>query len=308
LPGIKVEAAEHATNKECMRERFKEKSVPHPHFFCTSSLEEAFSMCRKLRYPVVIKPVDNMGARGVRRIEKEDELEDAFYKALSFSSKGRVIIEEYMAGYELSIDALVWDGHVHLLTVADRFIKHPPYFVEVGHIIPSAVQKNILDEAFNVMKMGIWALGIDWGAAKADIKLTKEGPKIGELAARLSGGFHSQFTAPLATGMDYTKAVIALSVGEGLKEEYIIPKKNHAAAECAIIAKPGRIVKIEGVDEAEKIKGVAHILFTKKVGEYAEEQTDNMRKVGHVITTARTRDEALFCCHLALETIKVHTA
>ena len=77
----------------------------------------------------------------------------------------------------------------------------PPYFIEIGHSIPSALPEEKLAQAFDVMKRAIRAVGITRGAAKADIRITNRGAVIGEITARLSGGFHSQYTDPLATGM-----------------------------------------------------------------------------------------------------------
>jgi len=61
---------------------------------------------------------------------------------------------------------------------------------------------------------GIKALGINMGCAKGDIKITSDGPKIGELAARLSGGFMSAYTYPLSTGVDLMRAAIEIALGQ----------------------------------------------------------------------------------------------
>ena len=94
--------------------------------------------------------------------------------------------------------------------MADRHIENLPYFIEMGHSIPSCLPQEQLDDAFDMMKKAIKAIGIKNGAAKADIKITSEGARIGEITARLSGGFHSQYTEYLATGMNSTRAAVQL--------------------------------------------------------------------------------------------------
>ena len=150
------------------------------------------------------------------------------------AAQGKVILKEYMEGPELSVDSLVYDGEVYLLTIADRIISGEPYFIERGHTIPSTLDDETLARVFDVMKQGIRALGIKVGASKADMKVTPDGPKIGEMTARLSGGFHSQYTDPLATGMCSMKAAIDIAMGKPLDKSDITPKFQRSACERSL--------------------------------------------------------------------------
>jgi biotin carboxylase len=120
LPGIKFEDAEAATNKIKMRMRLKEHNVPCPNFLPVWSIADAKKACRILKFPVVIKPSDNMGARGVTRIDNRNQIADAFRLAKSASPSGELIIEEYMEGAELSIDAVIFKGEITFTGIADR--------------------------------------------------------------------------------------------------------------------------------------------------------------------------------------------
>jgi biotin carboxylase len=201
LPGIKFEDAEAASNKIKMRERLKLNNVPIPEFRKCWSLDELVKAASELKYPVVLKPADNMGARGVMKIENDIMLEKAYHNAKSASPSGELIVEEYMAGPELSIDALIFNGEIYITGVADRIIEREPYFIELGHVMPSNLEQSLLDDAVDVFKKGIKALGLTIGAAKGDIKVTKDGAKVGEIAARLSGGFMSAYTYPYSSGV-----------------------------------------------------------------------------------------------------------
>jgi len=214
LPGIKFEDAEAATNKIKMRMRFKEHEVPSPKFLPVWSLSDAKKAGKILGFPCVIKPSDNMGARGVMLIDNLNQISDAFKFAKNASPSGEIIMEEYMEGPELSIDAVIYNNEITFTGIADRIIEHPPYFIETGHNMPSALSDDVLRQAREVMKKGIRALGITIGAAKGDIKITKNGPMIGELAARLSGGFMSAYTYPLSTGVNLMRAVIEIALGQ----------------------------------------------------------------------------------------------
>ena len=305
LPGIRYDVAERATDKIKMRECFKKHGVPSPDFEYVWTREEARRALERLGAPVVIKPADNMGARGVRLIESADEVDEAFTEARQASVSGMIIIEQFMQGPELSIDALVWDGHVEIASVADRIIDKAPYFIERGHILPSAMPKADLHAACRVMIQGIRALGIDIGAAKGDIKMTPQGPKIGELAARLSGGFHSGFSYPLATGVNLMEAALKISMGEPPGD--LRPKRHRVAGERAIIPEPGLITRIQGLNKARTLPGVEKIFTMYKVGDIYHPPTCNMGKFGNIIAVADTRSELNEIYRRVLATIKIST-
>ena len=303
LPGIPFEVAERATDKIKMRQVLKGRGVPIPDFRPIWTLEECQKAVQDMPLPLVIKPCDNMGARGVRKIERLDDLIPAFREAKEASISGKLILEEFMEGPELSLDALVFEGSIHITGVADRIIERAPYFVEIGHTLPSALPEKQQSRAVAVFKQAIFALGIDIGAAKGDIKITPEGPKIVEIAARLSGGWMSAYTYPLSTGVNLYKAAIQIALGETPTD--LKPKTSLVSAERSLLPPPGKILSIQGVEEARKIKGVKEIILMKEAGDMAEEPRSNLGKVGYVITVGKTREEAIRINDLAREILKI---
>ncbi len=305
LPGITYETAELATNKYKMRQRLSEAGVPCPQFGRAWNYDDAVEVFKELSPPVVVKPTMNMGARGVVRVDRIEDLKNSFQNAKSNSPVGEVIIEEYMEGDELSIDALVYNGDIHITGVADRIIEYPPYFVETGHIMPSNLPQNVQDNAIEIMKKGIRALGITIGAAKGDIKITSDGAKVGEIAARLSGGFMSAFTYPYSSGVNLIRNGILIALGE--RPQDIVPKTSLTSVEKAIIPKPGIVKSISGIDNAMKINGVKNIFLNVKEADYVKVPTNNVEKAGNVIVVSETREESLKIAEKALETIEIET-
>ena len=303
LPGIPFEVAERATDKIKMRQCLQEYKVPVPDFRPIWSLEEAQRAVNELPLPLVIKPCDNMGARGVKKIERPEELIAAFREAKEASISGKLIIEKFMEGPELSLDALVFDGRIEVTGIADRHIERAPYFVEIGHTLPSNLPEDQQEKVKDVFRQAIRALGINVGAAKGDIKLTPEGPKIVEIAARLSGGWMSVHTYPLSSGVNLMKGAIQIALGETPTD--LQPKHSLVSAERSLIPAPGKILSIKGVDEARKIKGVKEIIFMKEVGDTAEEVKSNLGKTAYVITVGKTREEAIRINDLARQTIRI---
>ncbi|WP_039947954.1 alpha-hydroxy-acid oxidizing protein [Leptospira fainei] len=290
LPGIRFVDAEAASNKVKMRERLKKAGVPIPGFAAIWSIQDTRDALEFLKFPLVMKPADNMGARGVVKVNNREELQAAFKHAKKYSPTGEMILEEYMPGPEVSVDALAWDGNYAITGIADRIIEREPYFIEMGHNMPSALSESVLKEIEDVMFRGMKALGIHRGAGKGDIKVTPDGVKIGEIAARLSGGFMSAFTFPLSSGINLNRAAILIALGE--EPDNLEPLYKRVSIERALLAPKGKLLAIEGFEEAKKIDGVTDIFLLHKIGDIIPEPTNNIEKTGHVIITADTLSDA----------------
>lgn len=303
LPGIKFESAEKATNKLKMRKSFTEYGAPSPKYFECWTLDDAKNSIKEIRLPAVIKPSDNMGARGVRKINEFSEIEEAFKNAKSESPSGEIIIEEYIDGDELSIDALIYNGKIMFTGIADRIIGLEPYFVELGHIMPSNKSDSEIEKAKQAMIKGIKALGLDFGGAKGDIKLTKNGAMIGEIAARLSGGFMSIFTYPYSTGCNLMESAIKVALGEDPGD--LSYEHKRVAVEKAIIPKSGYIKSIKNIEKARKLRGVKNVFIHITEGQIFESPRNNLEKAGNVIVVGKTRKEALKIADDAVKSINI---
>jgi biotin carboxylase len=290
LPGIPYEAALNASDKERMRQCFKHAGLPSPEFtVLRQNLTPDFAL--PFGYPVVVKPVDNMGGRGCRRVDSSTGLKPAVKDALRFSRSGRVIVEEYMDGPEFSLDAIVYQGTVTLCGFADRHIFFPPYFIEMGHTMPSMLNDKSQALLLEVFTTGIRALGLTMGAAKGDLKLSSRGPMIGEIAARLSGGYMSGWTYPYASGVEPTREAILAALGK--PPGTLVPLRNWTSAERAFISIPGKIRSIRGLEEAETAEYVKDLFLRVKTGDRVHFPENNVGKCGNIISAAPSRETAV---------------
>jgi hypothetical protein len=242
-----------------------------------------------------------MGARGVRRVDDEEQLREALDTALEQSAGGRAIVEQYLEGPELSLDALIHGGRITICGVADRHICFPPYFVEMGHTMPSALAPEILRDAEEVFQRGIRALGITEGAAKGDIKATPKGAVVGEIAARLSGGYMSGWTFPFASGVEVTAA--ALNIAVGLPPGDLEPRRNWVSAERAFISIPGAVNTLEGIEEARGIPGIEELFLRVSPGQQVQLPINNMGKCGNLISKAPNRSQAVEAVEAAVRSV-----
>jgi len=303
--GIDPDVALRSTNKYLMRQTLRQARVPVPDFEMVESYSRAVEVFERLGGDCVVKPVDNMGARGVRRVVSLEELKDACDLAFQYARQGKILIEQYIDGVELSIDALVVEGQIVITGVADRIIEYAPYFVETGHILPSQLPNDMIMAGVDVFQRGVKALGITVGAAKGDIKVTPTGSFVGEIAARLSGGFMSTHTFPYATGIDLMENILRIHLGFGLGD--VSPKRYWVSIERAIIPAPGVVVAIEGEEDARGMEYVRDVVIKVKEGDVLREPQNNLDKAGNVIVCAPTYQEAIQASHRAVRALRVVT-
>jgi len=303
LPGISFEAALDASDKERMRKRFKEAGVPSPEFIVVNGQSGETGVSLPFSWPAVVKPVDNMGARGCRRVDSQAELKAAVAEAMAFSRSGRVIVEEYMEGPEFSVDALVYKGEITICGFADRHIFFPPYFIEMGHTIPSSIDSATMRPLIETFNKGVKALGITDGAAKGDVKLTARGPMIGEIAARLSGGFMSGWTFPYSSGVLPTKGAIEIAIGK--KPSGLEDKWNWTSAERAFISIPGMVRSIEGIEKAKVMPYVRDVYSRIKSGMTVTFPENNVTKCGNIISVAPDRETAVKAAENAARSVLI---
>jgi biotin carboxylase len=305
LPGIPYEAALNASDKERMRRCFKNAGLPSPEFTILSEIP-ARPPADLSAWPLVVKPVDNMGGRGCRRVNGFEELKAAVKEALAFSRSCRAIVEAFMEGPEFSVDAVVYGEEITICGLADRHIFFPPYFIEMGHTMPTAAGKAEQEAVLEIFRAGIRALGIAGpgraGAAKGDIKLTPSGPMIGEIAARLSGGYMSGWTYPYASGVEPVRGAVLAALGR--KPEGLEPRKNWTSAERAFISIPGRVRSIHGAEAARR-PGVQDLFFRAAPGSRVAFPENNVGKCGNVISAAPDRDSAAAAAEAAARAVLI---
>ncbi len=325
LPAHSFEAALNASIKPRMRECFKKAGVPSPEFFSLSkdeiSEEKVRFITEALGFPCVVKPADSMGARGCRMIRTHEEALSAVRVAAEHSRSQTVIIEEYMEGPEYSIDALIINGSFFVTGFADRHIYYPPYFIETGHTMPTKESEKRKLELIETFARGAASLGLTCGAAKADIKYTAKGPQVGEIAARLSGGYMSGWTFPYSSDCNLTMQALRIAAGEEpeylLKNSFALPVKNtgysvfqlpgsRVSAERAWISIPGTIKAVEGLDNAKNVLHVENVFPRPvKAGDAVDFPRNNVQKCGNVISCADDYDAAVSAAERACSKILV---
>ena len=230
------------------------------------------------------------------------ELLDNYEYAHSCSRHGKVIIEEYLDGPEVSVEVMVVNGVVNILQITDKITTEAPHFVEMGHTqptqLPIATQAAIRDVAVAACK----AIGINEGPAHVEMKVTKKGPVMIELGARMGGDNITTHLVPLSTGIDMVGSTIKVALGE---KPDIEPTLHSGSAIRYFEVPFGTIMAIENVEQANQIPGVKQITFTKEIGEESTPIHCSNDRIGFVIAQGATAEEAIASCERAMEVIKI---
>ena len=232
LPGLSVEAARLSSDKYRQKEWLNSANIPLPRFQRAFN-GMAITVAKMLwQGPVVVKPVDSRGGRGVIRCADGVGPDFAWQIAHDNSPTGNVIVEQWLDGPQLSTESIVQDGRV-LFTAAglrnyERLEEFAPFVIEDGFDEPwlPAPGDNIIEKCGDVIVQACRAL--DWyqrgaGTVKGDLVIHDECVHVIELAARLSGGFFSTHGVPQTTGVDLVGAAIRAALGETLKPIEPVP-------------------------------------------------------------------------------------
>jgi biotin carboxylase len=205
------QTAINSTNKWQMRNVFKTHNCSIPDFFIVDKLSSI--NVDQLSFPLIVKPIDSSGSRGVSKVSNIKEFNKAVKYAINESISQKAIIEEYIDGCEVSVESISWYGKHTIIAITDKITTGPPHFVELEHHQPSKlgplIQEKIKIETLNALN----ALNVQYGASHTEIKISSNNtPYLIEVGARMGGDFIGSHLTSLSTGYDYLKGVIEVAL------------------------------------------------------------------------------------------------
>ncbi len=277
-----------ATSKARQREAFAAAGVPHARALDPRDPSLAF--------PCVVKAPDRQGQRGLALVTDREELETALGAALAESRFGNVLVEEHVEGPEVTVNAFSLDGGFTPLTVTDRLTAEPPAFgVALAHVWPSGHD----DEPIVVAaRAAVEALGIRNGPSYTQLRLGPDGPVVMEVAARL-GGRSRRRALPGRDGRRPERARDRGGAGRGghvtrLSQADSGRTGGQAGAAVAFLVPPeGRLVDVDGVDDAQAVDGVEWVRVYRRPGHVFGPFRRGADRGGAVLATGDSREEAL---------------
>lgn len=217
LPGGDPDMVLRCRDKYLTRTALAAAGVPQPRSVMVASPAEALSAAADIGYPVVLKPRAMAASLGVVRADDPEQLSAHYAFARDTTVPGAwrydlVLVEEYLTGEEISLDAAVHRGRTLPLFLARKQVGYPPYFEEVGHLVraddPLLTDPGLL----RLLQDTHEALGFSDGMTHSEFKLTPTGPKVVEVNARL-GGDLIPYLGQRATGIEPGAVAAAVACG-----------------------------------------------------------------------------------------------
>lgn len=215
------------TNKHAMRERFSQCGVPSPK---SIEISEVQSIDVPFDYPVIVKPVDRSGSRGITKVLSKQDLPEAIENAMEQSFCKRILVEEFVTGDEFSVESISWEGKHTVIAFTRKYTTGAPGFIETGHMEPAfdASESVLMARIASVITDALTSLGIEYGASHSEIKIDDSGEiKLIEIGARTGGDMIGSTLVRLSTGVDLVEQVI--NVALGIEPSVTITSDNAAA-------------------------------------------------------------------------------
>jgi len=290
LAGIDSKVAECGTDKALMRDAFAKSGVPSPRFFAVHDYAELQDRAVQIGYPLVVKPADNAGSRGVQKVDDPSGLESAYKNARAYSRKQKVMVEEFMEGVEVSVEVLMSGGKMHIIAVSDKIRTQPPYLLDTHVIFPTACSVEDREKVIAVARASIDSVGITQGPVHIELMMTSEGPIPVELAARGPGFKVFTDILPIITGVDLLKAHIDVALGNLLDLTF---DQKMSAAIRFFSATDGSVKDVKGIEEVKLMPGIHDIEIYVKEGDKVKSLTSGADRIGHVIATAPSREQVM---------------
>lgn len=302
LPGPDKNLTHRLTDKESQRLAWDTAGLPNPEWRVVRSKEEAENAVQAVGLPVIVKPADSAGSRGVSKLETLSGLEAVFDHALEHSPSGRVMVESFIEGLECTVETF---SHHHACTVllVTEKIKVPGTNGTVAQELRTPeFSSNILERLRQTAAMALAALDYTDGPGHTEIIVRDDGEVfLVEAAGRGAGFMVFDAMVPTASGFDLAGACAVQALGR----EPELPSPAQTPVVLRFFpSKPGRVTRLSGFDEAAAIPGVAAgaIVDIDHVSRQAATDGD---RLGYILAHGDTREQALERARLAEQTIRI---
>jgi len=283
--GISVETALGVTNKRIMKPIFKKNGIPTCKFKLIGTETKPEDL-EGFRYPLVIKPVDSQGQRGVYKVENWDELKMYMSDVLSFSREDNLLVEEFYPGDEISVSGWCVNNHLYPLIITDRVtVSNGPHIgVCIAQEYPSKYMEKYKDVIITISEKIVSSFSITNGPVYFQMLIGDDGVKVNEVAVRIGGGYEDE-SIPVLTGVDILKLQFELAatgmVNESSLKKYQFPSQTYGAV-IFLFTKTGIIESNGDMSLIKKTPGVINGKYILAPGRQVGNRENSTARAGYV--------------------------
>ena len=313
LKGIGYDTSLKFTDKYVMRKAAKEIGVCVPQFELIRSEEEAVEKSKQLMFPIIMKPTNSCGSRGICKIFEfdENEIREAFRRSSAFSSNHETIMEEFIEGEEFIADGFALDHkYINLdLGIKQYFAKADTYISKMcmfssADLIEEEKEKKVLE----ANKKLVEGLGLEFGITHGEYIYCPKDQNVYlvEIAARGGGVYLSSHLTPKASGVNTNEMLVDFLLNGTVVDLSGIRLDKKVAAWRCFELEEGEIVSIENADKLIDIDGVDKVcLDDLYVGKHVDKLTDDTKKHGPILVSGNDRQTCFDILKKVENTLKV---
>lgn len=288
FPFYSVETAQWSTDKFQMKQRFELGDVPHAKGRLVKSVDETDDMV----YPVIVKPRDNSGSRGVKLCRTKEELEQSMAEALEYSKLDSVLVEEFIEGPEYSIEGLHYDGKSEVIQFTEKKTTEFPYNVELGHIQPANISEENKQKIREIVVMIGKALKFENCPSHTELKINERGIFVIETSPRLGGDYITSTLTPLSTGINMEDQLLHIALGENVDTQS--GRVEKASGVCFLNLPCGKVTAIDtAISEVSNWPNVYSFATSLKVGDEIHPITSSLNRYGQFIVEGGMREKVV---------------
>lgn len=286
LPFFSQETAEWSTDKFQMKQRFLEGGVPCARGRLIHDAGEA----QDLNFPLICKPRDNSGSRGVKLCRSLSELDSCIKEALEVSKLDTVLVEEFIEGREFSIESLHYDGKSEVIQFTEKKTTEFPYNVELGHKQPANLTDDHRNQIRDIIVKIAHCMHFENCPSHTELKINERGIFVIETSPRLGGDYITSTLTPLSTGINLEDQLLHIALGE--KVNTISGRVNKASGVCFFSLPEGKVTAIDSkIDEVSSWPNVHSFQLKLEVGDTVNRITSSLNRYGQFIVTGESREE-----------------
>jgi len=305
-----------ATNKKYMKECFKANHIPcSKHCFISkeelSDWEHLQNKLSQLHFPVVIKPLDSQGQRGIYKIpELRSDISSYMKDTFAYTRSDEIIVEEFFPGDEITVSAWIEGDKTHIFMVTDRpLINIEPHLgTPDGHIFPSKYWPVHQKTIYNLVDKISRGFKIDNGPLYIQMMVHDEEIQVVEIACRIGGG-HEEELIPLVTGVDAVDLFIDLAAGKKIDLTNFSPlnpcENDRYAMVKFIVARPGMVDHCGEMEQIKSLDGVVNAGFYHPEMERVEQLVDSTKRIGYLLVEGKDSEDLLRKTRSAYQRLQV---
>lgn len=213
LVGNSMDATRRSTNKHLMRQTFEANGDPSPRSIVVDASTDLSAL--SFDYPLIVKPTDRSGSRGIFKLDSPSALEQAVQSAMAESFEKKALIEEFADGQEYSIEYISYKGQHYFLAATLKFTTGAPHFIETGHREPAPLSEQALQRIKTIVPHALDSLGLQNGASHTELKIDDSGNiRLIEIGGRMGGDCIGSELVRYSTGYDFVRMVIDVACGQ----------------------------------------------------------------------------------------------